>query len=1141
MSEKEIRLEDIPGIGPKTAEKLREVGFTDPMAIAVISPSELAAIAEIGEGQAAKIIAAVREILDIGLVTADKILERKQRALRITTGSKALDNLLGGGVETQAITETYGAFGSGKCVSKDTPVIFFNDEKFHYESIEDAYEKYKKIYGEIKFDEGYIVPLKNVKVVGFTGFKFKKVEASAIYKEFVKNICILETKGGKLLKATKAHRLLTFDGKSLSWKPIGLLKRGDWIASPKSIEVEKSSISKTQLSLLSKRWESTIANKEVKKKQYWIFLSRKCSYPEPFVNYLRKIYHLTIDEGEIRKKVRRRFLIRVCHTLRKGRVESINQKTINGVVSVFNFGRNILLKARKLAENLEDLKKDELKELIDILPFPYKTLSVLLGVSRSTLQNYLIRGFPKRNKERVKLMKMLIIREIDKRFKLLDECLRTCELISKFSWDEIKRIEEVQYNDYVYDFVVPKGHTFVGGFVPLLLHNTQLAHQLSVNVQLPPEKGGLGKTAVYIDCEGTFSPNRIVSMAKAKGLDPEAALKNVFVARAFNAEHQMFIVDKLREQIEEKNIGLIVIDSITSHFRAEYIGRGELAERQQKLNKHLHALQRLADAFNLAVYITNQVMADPSVIFGDPTRPIGGNILAHFCLADDSLIQLKDGTILEAKDIHNPHELIGVNFNSFTLSFQKCVGVFRTKGNEIIEVNNSLRVSPQHTLFKVDGLDIVEVKAKDLKVGDYIVRVRRIDIEGKEIELPKIVIQKLYKISREGCELIKRKAKEKNISLKKNNKEIFGVNARQLRRILNQGYPTKEENIRKIEKALDINLNNFVVPVFTNKHKMVRLPTKLNPELSQLFGYFLGDGNIYKNSIRIRDERKEVLFVYKNMIEELFGLKAKLTKVKGKNCYQIEITNKYVTELFKWFKNNYMVVSQAKKECVRGFLRGIFDAEGSVGKKRVEFVMVDRKLVEFIKLLLLRFGVRGTISQLKNGVGLSIIKDVGVFSKEIGFTAFDKQSKLEKISKIGREIIPIKREVLKEILKRYGIVIKKRRDLNYVTREYLEKICKENKEIFPMFQKLFNSDICFEKVRKIRRLKNNEELIDLSVPRLENFIANGYIVHNSTYRIYLRRSKENIRIAKLIDAPNLPESEATFKITEEGIKDVDEK
>jgi len=114
MVDREIKIEDIPGVGPKIAEKLREVGFTDPMAIAVISPSELAAIAEIGEGQAAKIIANVRQMLELGLVTADKILERKQKALRITTGSKALDKLLGGGIETQAITESYGPFGSGK-------------------------------------------------------------------------------------------------------------------------------------------------------------------------------------------------------------------------------------------------------------------------------------------------------------------------------------------------------------------------------------------------------------------------------------------------------------------------------------------------------------------------------------------------------------------------------------------------------------------------------------------------------------------------------------------------------------------------------------------------------------------------------------------------------------------------------------------------------------------------------------------------------------------------------------------------------------------------------------------------------------------------------------------------------------------
>ena len=269
---KNISIEDIPGVGPKLAKKLKEVGILDPMVLAVSSPSELARILDIGEGVALKIIQAARDALGIGFESADKIYERKQKAQRITTGSKNLDELLGGGVETQAITETFGQFGSGK---------------------------------------------------------------------------------------------------------------------------------------------------------------------------------------------------------------------------------------------------------------------------------------------------------------------------------------------------------------------SQLAFQLAVNVQLPPEKGGLGRPALFIDTENTFSPNRIVSMAKAVGLDPQEALKNIYVARAYNAEHQIYLVERAHEIIEEKNIGLIVIDSLTSHFRADFIGRGELAERQQKLNKHLHTLQRLADAYNLAVYITNQVMARPDVLFGDPTRPVGGHVLAH--------------------------------------------------------------------------------------------------------------------------------------------------------------------------------------------------------------------------------------------------------------------------------------------------------------------------------------------------------------------------------------------------------------------------------------------------------------------------------------------------------------------------------
>ena len=270
--DKKIQLEEIPGVGAKIAEKLREIGYVDPMTLAVTSPSELASIAEIGEGQAQKIITSVRKMMNIGFETADKVLKRKMEAIKITTGSKNLDALLGGGIESQAITEVYGQFASGK---------------------------------------------------------------------------------------------------------------------------------------------------------------------------------------------------------------------------------------------------------------------------------------------------------------------------------------------------------------------SQLGFNLCVNAQLPVEKGGLGKKVLFIDTENTFAPTRIVQIAKAKGLDPEKTLKNIFVARAYNSEHQILLVEKATEMIEENNIGLVIVDSLTSHFRADFVGRGELAPRQQKLNRHLHMLQKIADAHNLAVYVTNQVMARPDILFGDPTAPVGGHVLAH--------------------------------------------------------------------------------------------------------------------------------------------------------------------------------------------------------------------------------------------------------------------------------------------------------------------------------------------------------------------------------------------------------------------------------------------------------------------------------------------------------------------------------
>ncbi len=191
---------------------------------------------------------------------------------------------------------------------------------------------------------------------------------------------------------------------------------------------------------------------------------------------------------------------------------------------------------------------------------------------------------------------------------------------------------------------------------------SQVTHQLSVNVQLPREHGGLEGSAIFIDSEDTFRPERIEDMlfgladetieaamvlhevageGEADAEDEalredllESILDKIHVAKAFNSNHQILLAEKAQEiagdsQDEEFPVRLLAVDSLTAHFRAEYVGRGELADRQQKLNKHLHDLMRVGDLNNTAVVVTNQVAANPDSFFGDPTQPIGGNILGH--------------------------------------------------------------------------------------------------------------------------------------------------------------------------------------------------------------------------------------------------------------------------------------------------------------------------------------------------------------------------------------------------------------------------------------------------------------------------------------------------------------------------------
>ncbi len=158
---------------------------------------------------------------------------------------------------------------------------------------------------------------------------------------------------------------------------------------------------------------------------------------------------------------------------------------------------------------------------------------------------------------------------------------------------------------------------------------TQLCHTLCLMVQQSASKGGLAAKAIYIDTENTFRPERIVSIAQARGFDSQKALENVIVAKAYNSAHQELIIEEAGSVIEDNNARLIIVDSAVAHYRAEFIGRATLSERQQRLNKFMHILVRIAETYGVAIVVTNQIQAAPDAYFGDTVRPVGGHVLAH--------------------------------------------------------------------------------------------------------------------------------------------------------------------------------------------------------------------------------------------------------------------------------------------------------------------------------------------------------------------------------------------------------------------------------------------------------------------------------------------------------------------------------
>ena len=1192
---KEINLEEIPGIGAKTAEKLREVGFIDPMSIAVASPGELASIAEIGESTAAKIINAVRQMLEIGYETADKVLEKRKQIGRITTGSNVLDKLLGGGIQTQSITEFYGQYGTSKTqlgfqlsVNVQLPKekgglnakTLFIDSVAPEENVlvrENGIVKSTKIKDFIdKFYENHEdgIPIsthdKEIEIPCFDeNLIIKWSRINHVYRHKHEHELIkLHLEGGKEITVTQGHSLFTLTRNGVVARPTKELKKGDYIAVPKWIPpnpvIKKINLARELVGLnneiINEVLIKNVPHSIIKKLEKNIRKEFNNVYKDYLkgkylpLKYVKYVPEKVLESCNLVSasstfpcvvKIDILFSRFVGYYLAKGVSENKNEISFHfskkdekvrdlELIAADKFNLNNCSKSNTIVtfrneflyilfRDIMKLVGSETKRMPDLFfnvepKYQLEVLRVWSKCNASTSSKELIRDivnlalmngiilpiYMRKSKTNRRIIKELFItgvrglkrpsmipvkvldiksrynridrskfkRLLGERYRRLKEpnnfnpqCfeqdlrdnlisynsppkltekgrkwIEAYELGEKLSASDLAflKIEKIEMidrsNEYVYDFSTEGENFIVNG---ICAHNT----------------------------EATFRPQRIAQIAKAAELKPEMALKNIYTARAYNSDHLIFLVEKADELIRENNIKLLVVDSLTGHFRADYVGRGELASRQQKLNKLLHTLQRLADAYNIAVYVTNQVMARPDILFGDPTAPIGGHVLGHACLTKDSLVITLDG-LKEMNQIHNPMNVYGY---SGKFGFHKVLEKVNIKRKKFLIINNSLKASEDHRVFVFSEDGFKEVPLKHVRKGDYLILPRKIEVEEKDFLIPD------DKLSHNNLKGIRN---NKNNIKNKNNKN----------------------NIKKVQK--------------------------LTPRLAQLLGYFYGNCN--EGIIKIENEKLEVLKKYCTLIKNVFNFQPKIRKKKeirkGEGNYNLIIDNDYVINVLEYLMSEVYRIFTCNKNVIKYFIRGLFDAKGNVDEDVVTLSLQNKKSANFIKLLLLRLEIH---SSIRSRNCLSTDK-MNFFKMIITDECKTKPISADKIR------IPLTRKRIEKIVRSLGMNISFMYSDGLITYDELETLCK-NKVVESRIGNLLN--FFYEKVYSIKEEEKPIELIDIETS-CKNFVANGYLVHNSGYRVYLRKSRDNKRIARLRDAPDLPEGECVFQITEDGIRDV---
>ncbi len=505
---------------------------------------------------------------------------------------------------------------------------------------------------------------------------------------------------------------------------------------------------------------------------------------------------------------------------------------------------------------------------------------------------------------------------------------------------------------------------------------------------------------------------------------------------------QAFVLEPLEEMVKEKEVyGLLAVDKSEATI-------GYLTGKKITVFKHIESLV--------------------------PGKTAAGG----WCIHEESLVQTPDGRLVNIKDLKNG-KVESFNFlldKTESANFDAIEGRKASKAYEVITQIPSMRIvtTPEHNFFVLDKGMVTSKPLAEIKKGDFLLSPIKLNVKGKlvnfDFETPKTV-----KITKKGINFLKNERVRKDISQYRIAK-VLSLSQTIISKLELGKRMLKIENLDRLLAALDLNKKQFYKN-YTKSEDLIKIPKVLNENLSQFLGYFMGDGGKDIDKVRFYERDMQLARFYKDLSKNLFGINIKIRKRPAKGYYEVDLYSHYLADFIcsvfptitgrARFRYIPEFIQMSRNTEVAAFVKGLFDAEGYIDRsaKLIGITMSSESAMRVLQQLFLRFGIvssfsikspKGSFSKRsKYSIRITSLESIKKYSQMIGFSSKNKTRQLMTI-----------------------LTDRKASRTNYTTL----------------------GNLIGTKVTDIKPVNSPGLFYDISVPKFQNFVANGFILHNSQAR-----------------------------------------